>query len=29
VIFALSLVVALLYLRLVMRRDLKGTGPGG
>jgi raffinose/stachyose/melibiose transport system permease protein len=29
VIFALSLVVALLYLRLVMRRDLEGTGPGG
>ena len=29
VIFALSLIVALLYLRLVMRRDLQGTGPGG
>ena len=26
VIFALSLVVALLYQRLVLRRDLKGTG---
>ena len=29
VIFALSLVVALLYQRFALRRDLRGTGLGG
>jgi raffinose/stachyose/melibiose transport system permease protein len=29
VIFTLSLAIALLYQRFVLRRDLKGSGPGG